>query len=140
MQILCGFCLLLAFHFFLRWIETGRRRYYLLQWAVFLAGFLVMETNVMYPALAASYTVLCARKYFRATLPLFGASAIYAGAAHGAHPQGRRRPLCHAPGRLHPDDLRGLLAPGLLALPPARAHRPARVAGRCRARRRDPRP
>ena len=78
MQILCGFCLLLAFHFFLRYMETGRRRYYLLQWAVFLGGFLVMETNVMYPVLAASYTVLCARKHFRATLPMFGASAVYA--------------------------------------------------------------
>ncbi len=83
MQILCGFCLLLAFHFFLRYIETGRRRYYLLQWAVFLAGFLVMESNVMYPVLAASYTALCARKHFRATLPLFGASAVY-GALHMA--------------------------------------------------------
>lgn len=78
MQILCGFCILLAFHFFLRYIETGRRRYYLLQWAVFLGGFLVMETNMMYPALAAAYAILCARKYFRATLPLFGASAVYA--------------------------------------------------------------
>jgi hypothetical protein len=78
MQILCGFCLLLAFHFFLRYMETGRRRFYWLQWAVFLTGFLVMETNVMYPVLAASYTALCARKHFRSTLPLFGASALYA--------------------------------------------------------------
>ncbi len=74
MQILCGFFLLLAFHFLLRHIETGRRRYYWLQWAVFLAGFLAMETNVVYPALAASYTWLYARKQFRKTLPLAAVS------------------------------------------------------------------
>lgn len=92
MQILCGFCLLLAFHFFLRYIETGRRRYYRLQWAVFLTGFLVMETNLMYPALAASYTLLCARKYFRSTLPLFGASALYTALHMGFIPKAASGP------------------------------------------------
>lgn len=78
MQLLCGFCLLLAFHFLLRHIETGRRRYYWLQWAVFLAGFAAMETTLVYPALAAAYTLLCARKHFRSTLPLFAASLGFA--------------------------------------------------------------
>jgi len=36
-----------------------------------------METNMVYPAIAASYTFLFAPKYFRKTLPLFAASACY---------------------------------------------------------------
>lgn len=77
-QALCAFFLLLAFHFLLRFIETGRRRYEVLQWVVFLLGFGAQEANVVYPALAGGYTLLCARKYFRRTLPLFAASAAYA--------------------------------------------------------------
>jgi len=77
MQILCGLVLLLAFHFLLRSIETGKRRYRWLQWVPYLAGFGVMETNLVYPALAASYTWLCAREHFRKTLPLFVPSVAF---------------------------------------------------------------
>jgi hypothetical protein len=77
MQVLCGLCLLLAFHFLLRYIETDDRRYYLLQWAVFLFGFGVMETNLVYPALAGLYTFLFARRYFRSTLPLAIPSIVF---------------------------------------------------------------
>ena len=70
-QVLCGFFLLLAFYFLLRFIETGGRRFYSLQWAVFLLGFGALEINVVYPALAALYTWLLARPFFRRTLPLF---------------------------------------------------------------------
>ena len=73
----CGFFLLLALHFFLRYIETGERRYYRWTWAVFLTGFLAMETNIVFPALIGSYALLCARQYFRRTLPFFAASAVY---------------------------------------------------------------
>ena len=76
--VLCGFFLLLGLHFFLRYIETSERRYYRWTWAAFLCGFLAMETNVVFPLLIGSYTLLCARKYFRATLPFFAASAVYA--------------------------------------------------------------
>ena len=75
--VACGFFLLLALHFFLRYIETGERRYYAWTWAAFLTGFLAMETNIVFPALAGSYALLCARRYFRRTLPFFGASAVY---------------------------------------------------------------
>jgi hypothetical protein len=75
--VACGFFLLLALHFFLRYTETGERRYYVWTWAAFLTGFLAMETNIVFPALAASYALLCARKYFRRTLPFFAASAVY---------------------------------------------------------------
>src|SRR5205085_12116299 len=76
-QALCGFFLLLAFWFLLRYIETGDRRFNWAQWIIFLLGFGALEINVMYPALAASYTLLCARKYFRRTLPLFVPSAVF---------------------------------------------------------------
>jgi hypothetical protein len=76
--VLCGFFLLLALHFFLRYCDTGARRYYILTWAVFLTGFLAMEVNVIFPLLAGAYTLLCARKYFRLTLPFAAASAVYA--------------------------------------------------------------
>jgi hypothetical protein len=59
--VACGFFLLLALHFFLRYVETGERRYYVWTWAAFLTGFLAMETNIVFPALAGSYALLCAR-------------------------------------------------------------------------------
>jgi hypothetical protein len=85
-EVLCAFFLLLAFHFLLQWIETGRARYYVLQWIVFLLGFGVLELNVVYPVLAAGYTFLCARKYFGRTLPLFAASILFAVAHQLAAP------------------------------------------------------
>ena len=76
-QILCGFFLLAAFWFLLRYIETGRGRDNFWQWVLFLAGFGALEINVVYPALAALYCWLCARAYFRLTLPLFLPSAAF---------------------------------------------------------------
>jgi len=77
-QILCAFFLLLSFHLFLRHIETGRWSYYWWQWAAFLAGFGALELNVVYPALAFSYALLCARRQMLKTLPMFGVSILYA--------------------------------------------------------------
>ncbi|MSV27244.1 MAG: hypothetical protein EXQ52_00635 [Bryobacterales bacterium] len=77
MQSLCALSILLAFHFLLRHVETGKRRYLVLEWAVFLFGFGVMESILVYPALAASYTFLFARRRFRATLPMFLPSAAF---------------------------------------------------------------
>ena len=76
-QALCGFFLLLAFYFLLRYIESGNRRFNLAQWIVFLLGFGALELNVVYPALAATYTLLCARSYLRRTLPLFVPSFLF---------------------------------------------------------------
>ena len=76
-QVLCGFFLLSAFWFLLRYIQTGRRRDCLGQWVMFILGFGALEINVVYPALAALYTYLCARKYFRTTLPLFIPSVLF---------------------------------------------------------------
>ena len=76
-EVLCAFFLLLAFYFMLRWIETGRTGFYVCQWIAFLLGFGALELNVVYPAIAAGYAWLCARKYFVRTLPLFAASALF---------------------------------------------------------------
>lgn len=76
--VLCAFFLLLALRLFLRYMDTGDRRFYVWTWVAFLTGFLAMESNVIFPLLVGTYTLLCARKYFRATVPFFAASAAYA--------------------------------------------------------------
>src|SRR5215471_2005542 len=76
-QVLCGFFLLLAFCFLLRYTETGARRYYVWQWIAFVLGFGAQELNLVYPGLALAYTLLCARRYWRGTLPMFAVSAVY---------------------------------------------------------------
>jgi hypothetical protein len=79
MEILCAFCILSAFYCFLRYVEAGRRSWYYGQWAAFLIGFGVMETTIVYPAMAAAYALLFAPKRVRSTLPLFGASLLFFG-------------------------------------------------------------
>lgn len=86
-EILCAFFLLGAFWFLLRYIRGGRTSDNVWQWVLFLVGFGALEINIVYPALAATYTLLCARKYFRSTLPLFLPSAVFALAHRLAAPQ-----------------------------------------------------
>lgn len=88
-QVLCGFFLLLAFHFLLRYVETGNPRYNLYQWIAFLLGFGAMELNVVYPALALAYTLLCARKYLRRVWLLFLPSVAYFAIHQAAAPAGK---------------------------------------------------
>ncbi len=76
-QVQVAFFMLLAFYFLLRYVETGDGRYNLYQWIAFLLGFGALEVNIVYPALAAAYTILLARKYLERTLPMFLASAAY---------------------------------------------------------------
>ena len=89
-QVLCGFFLLLAFHFLLRYVETGNPRYNLYQWMAFLLGFGAMELNVVYPALAIAYTLLFARPSLRRVWPLVLPSvayvAVHLAVAHGKDP------------------------------------------------------
>src|SRR5579872_6677629 len=77
-EVQCAGFLLASFYLFLRYTETGRRGFYWAQWATFLLGFGANEINVAYPALAALYAILFARRYWLSTLPMFGASAAYA--------------------------------------------------------------
>ncbi|MDE3165152.1 MAG: hypothetical protein KGN36_05045 [Acidobacteriota bacterium] len=88
-QVLCGFFLLLAFHFLLRFHETGARRYEIAQWIAFLLGLGALELAVVYPAIAAAYALLIARRHFRRTLPLFAASAAYTLLHNAAAPVSR---------------------------------------------------
>jgi hypothetical protein len=72
-----GLCLLGAFYFLLRYIETGRKRFLMAQWAAFVIGFGALELVIVYPAVAAVYTGLRARPYFLRSLWLFAGSAAY---------------------------------------------------------------
>lgn len=76
-QILCALSLLLSLWLFVRYHETGEKKYFVLQWLSFLAGFLALELNVVYPALAAAYALCCARKLLVKTIPMFAVSALY---------------------------------------------------------------
>ena len=81
-QILCAFTLLLALFLFIRYTETGNRKYNYWQWVVFLLGFGVLEENVVYPALTLAYAFFFARNYLRSALWLTPASIVYASAHH----------------------------------------------------------
>ncbi len=76
-QILCGFSILSAFLLFLKYVETGQRKYYILQLVAFLLGFGVLEVNVAYPGLVIVYTALLARPFFRSAVPLLVPSALF---------------------------------------------------------------
>lgn len=77
MLILCGFLMLLAFYYFLRRLEEKRRRYLVYCWAAFLVGFGALETNAVFPAIAAAYAILCCRKALWKTAPMFAVAAGY---------------------------------------------------------------
>jgi hypothetical protein len=77
-QVLSGFFFLLAFYFLLRHGETGDPRWWRLQWIAFVLGLGALETNVVYPAIAALYAVLCARPLLKKMIPMFAVSAVSA--------------------------------------------------------------
>ena len=77
-EIQCASFILASFYLFLRYAETGRKGFYWAQWATFVLGFGANEINVVYPALAALYAILFARRYWLSTLPMFAVSAVYA--------------------------------------------------------------
>ncbi len=81
-QILCAFTLLLALFLFIRYTETGDRKYDYWQWVVFLLGFGVLEENVVYPGLAVAYAFFFARNYLRSAAWLVPVSIVYAAAHH----------------------------------------------------------
>ena len=77
-EIQCSSFLLASFYLFICYTQTGNRKYYWAQWITFLFGFGSLEINVVYPAIAALYALLCARKFFRSTLPMFAVSLVFA--------------------------------------------------------------
>ena len=76
-QVLCSFNFLLTFWFLLRYVETGKTRFYSAQLTAFVIGFSILELNVVYPALASVYGLCCARRVLTKILPLFSFSAAY---------------------------------------------------------------
>ena len=81
-EVLDAFFLLSATALFMRWDETGQRKFWWWQLVVFGLGFGVMEVNVVYPALTAAYAVFVARKEHRRRLltsvvPLAVISVVY---------------------------------------------------------------
>ncbi len=76
-EILCAGVFLLAFYALIRYAETDRRRFNVLQWATFLFGFGVLEITVVYPFIAILYAACFARKLLRNTLLLLIPSAIF---------------------------------------------------------------
>jgi hypothetical protein len=86
-QVMCGFFLLLALHFLLRYLDTGEARYNRYQWAAFIAGFGALELNVVYPAIALAAILLSksqlatapsrSRLAWRLSGPMFCVSAVY---------------------------------------------------------------
>ncbi|HSM76485.1 MAG TPA: hypothetical protein VLT57_02610, partial [Bryobacteraceae bacterium] len=77
-ELLCSFFILSAFYFLLNHIETGAPRHLAGLWLCFLLGFGALEHMVVFPALAAFYSLCLARSYFLKTLPLFVPSAAFA--------------------------------------------------------------
>jgi hypothetical protein len=77
-DVLWAFCLLAAFYSLLRYLDTGSGTWWYAQWLAYLAGFGALESNVVYPAIAALYCLCCARRQWRKTLPLFVPAAAYA--------------------------------------------------------------
>jgi hypothetical protein len=77
-QVLSGFFFLLALYFLQRYAETGERRWWVAQWIAFVLGLGALETNVVYPALAALYALWFARPILKKTLPMLLVSALSA--------------------------------------------------------------
>jgi hypothetical protein len=81
-ELLCPLFLLSALLLFIRWAETGRARWWWWQVVVFVLGFGALETNIVYPALAAAFCLFAApaekrRRLLAGTLPLFAISLTY---------------------------------------------------------------
>jgi hypothetical protein len=81
-EAMCSLFLLGAISLFIRFVETGSRKFWWWQAVVFTLGFGALETDVVYPALAASYALFVAPKDKRrglliGLLPLFALSTLY---------------------------------------------------------------
>ncbi len=64
-EAMCSLFLLSSLALFIRYAETGRRRFWWWQLVVFVLGFGALEINVVYQALAAAYVLFIAPKVRR---------------------------------------------------------------------------
>ena len=77
-EIQCTTFLLLAFYLFIRYTETGERKFYWAQLVVFVLGFGSLEIMAVYPGLALAFAFFFARRTMLSTVPMFAVSAVYA--------------------------------------------------------------
>ena len=70
-QLMCAFFALSAFACLIRYLETGRTRDWVLQWAFYLCGFLALESIVAYPAVACLYVWIAGRQHIKKALWLW---------------------------------------------------------------------
>ena len=70
-EVLCGFLLLSAFYCLMRFVETGGRRFWTLQWLFYLPAFFALEAAVAYPAVAVVYVWFAGRRHVRRALWLW---------------------------------------------------------------------
>ena len=87
-QALFSFFLLISLLSFQSFLRSGKLGYYLLQWITFLAGFLALETIVIYPAIALGYAVAFRRERWLWAPPMFAGSALIAWIQLQATPPG----------------------------------------------------
>ena len=78
-QILCAAFLLCALLLFIHYAQTGERKFYWAQFAIFVLGFGALEINVAYPAVAFAYAFCYAPKRCLSTIPMGAVSAAYIG-------------------------------------------------------------
>jgi len=77
-QVLCAFFLLLSFLLFLRFAESGRRRYYAAQWITFTLGLGALETMVVYPVVLLAYVLIAHRRLWRHAAVMLPGSVAFA--------------------------------------------------------------
>jgi hypothetical protein len=76
-EILCAVSLIGSLSLLMRYAETRDVRFYVAQWITFVIGFGVLELNVVYPAIAATFALCRARQILGKVWPMFLASAAY---------------------------------------------------------------
>ena len=81
-ELAWSLCVVVTFWLLLRYVETGLLRFYMAQFVLFGVGFLVLELNVVYPAIALAFAILSpsarARRLWIQVLPMFVLSGAYA--------------------------------------------------------------
>ena len=77
-QVLCAFFLLLSFLLFLRFAESGRKRYYAAQWITFALGLGSLETMVVYPVVLLAYALLADRRLWLHSAAMLPGSIAFA--------------------------------------------------------------
>ena len=85
-EICFAFFFLLSFFLLLKYVDTGERRYWIVQWLTFILGFGALELMVMYPVMATAYALCCERKHVRRMLWLFIPSIIFTAVHFGLIP------------------------------------------------------